>query len=243
MRRLAVFIGVLALATACMTQYEPPHRGRTWACGRWRRPAGTCWPGCRAAHYDTQVAGRPATVASDEIRVLLTDTDFPTGLADPRPRPALRVLGGSEERLHTVVDRIVPRLAVKSAPVPIPEASGALDYQHTPGPAHGQFFDEPVQLQVLQLCSLLADQQHVKAAHLHPRMDGTCTADEPSITVKVGETEYPADNYSARIDGRPAVLGGDRVAVRLRDDLPYNLTVTMARRSAGVAETLVPALL
>jgi hypothetical protein len=48
-----------------------------------------------------KIAGRPALVGPghpvDDIKVLLTDTDFTRAHVDAPPRPALWILGGSEE--------------------------------------------------------------------------------------------------------------------------------------------------
>jgi hypothetical protein len=60
------------------------------------------------------IAGRPASVGPghpvDDVKVLLTDTDSSRVDVDPPPRPALWVLGGEEEMLYKVLDRVVPLL-------------------------------------------------------------------------------------------------------------------------------------
>jgi hypothetical protein len=96
-----------------------------------RTPRPKCCVRC-----STKDAGRPASLESiNEATVLLTDTDFHRVPADPKPLPGLRVLGVGKDAFHKTLDRVVPLLAAKS-PVPVPDSSGALVYQHTPAPAH-----------------------------------------------------------------------------------------------------------
>ncbi len=185
------------------------------------------------------VAGRPGELeylppkVNARLDVRLVDAP-----ASAQVHPFLRVevsgTGAVDTLTESIAREVVSAAMTPGPALPARAADGSIPLQR---PAPVAIVDAPWPVISWQLCAELS---RALGGTGRPRFDGRCTVRgvEAVYTDKVTPRVFPE-----QIAGRPAVVTGNTVAIKLTDDSTQELTITGARDPRGLAEAVLPRLL
>ncbi|HJQ46620.1 MAG TPA: hypothetical protein VJ870_09905 [Amycolatopsis sp.] len=158
-------------------------------------------------------------------------------------RPVLRVAvsGAAQQPLDdlttSITDAVVRATMAPGPALPKVAKDGTIPPQPVaPAPQHG-IVDSPWPMISWQLCTALTDQLGGTGK---PKIDGECTV--RGVRAAYSDTVSPRV-YPDTIDGRPALITGDLVAIKLTDDSAQELTLTGSQSLRPLAEAMLPSLL
>jgi hypothetical protein len=155
-----------------------------------------------------------------------------------------------KQMIVRVLEKLVPVLTRSDVVLPQADEKGDAAFAVTPVEGGGQIVDAPTVLQGLQLCTAALQQTGQDPAAVEVRVEfrGWCTV-RPAVGEGTYVLVYLTDNSSglgaevAPVGGRKAwSREGNQVDVRVREDVPLWLHVSMRVDPRGFAEKLVPLL-